>query len=550
MLGRTRVRYLEETVTCMDDDPLLGLGLKPVTLADQDLFNARFPALSEPLSDYTFSQVYTWGNSLRICWKEIRGHLCVFANGTGDLTLFMPPIGDGDTNAALAEAFEVMDAYNAAHGVPHLSRAEYVSDEILSRLDQSKLVVKPMAQDYLYDSQRMIDLAGGDLASKRQLKNRFMRNYECRVEIFDRDAHRDGCFELLQLWKDIQDANHACDRAINAIKRLKESRACELALESAAELGMKGLVVYVKNKPGSDYALPQYEDWSLRGFTLGQAIGRDQSVIAIEKTDLNVKGLAQFIFSEFCRTFWADRRYVNVGDDWGLETLAWTKMSYRPVKLLQKYELRLARPVAVQIPAVEPVVEELGTEVLAQATARSAGILPIPMPLPMPEPAASAAQPSEELIVRPARKGDLDSAVELERTCFSAYCLSKRQLQYLQNRPSAVFLVAEHAGRIVGEGICLVRKHKRSVSGRIYSLAVSSDYRGRKLGQRLLQSMVDGLAARGVKRIYLEVEESNTGAIGLYERFGFTTVEHLPDYYGEGKPGLHMLYEVPAAVTA
>ena len=527
----------------MDDDPLLGLGLKPVTLADQALFNARLTALSEPLSDYTFSQIYTWGNSLRICWKEICGHLCVFANGTGDLTLFMPPIGEGDANAALAGAFDVMNAYNSTHGVPHESRAEYVSEEFLRRIDTSGLVVRPMAQDYLYDSARMIDLAGGDLASKRQLKNRFMRNYEYRVEPYDRAAHLDGCLELLQLWKDIQDANHASDRALNAIKRMKESRACELALESAAELGMKGLCVYVRNKPGSDYALPQYEDWSLRGFTLGQTIGRDQSCIAIEKTDLNVKGLAQFIFSEFCRTFWADRPYVNVGDDWGLETLAWTKMSYRPVKLLQKYELRLAQPVAVQIPAAEPQIEQLDAPVLAQATASAADVLSTRTSLPMPTPSAS--RPGE-LVVRPARKGDLDSAVELEQTCFSAYCLSKRQLQYLQNRPSAVFLVAEDAGRIVGEGICLVRKHKKSVSGRIYSLAVNSDYRGRKLGQKLLQSMIDGLSSRGVKRIYLEVEEANTSAIRLYERHGFTTVERLADYYGEGKPGLHMLYEVPA----
>ena len=53
-----------------------------------------------------------------------------------------------------------------------------------------------------------------------------------------------------------------------------------------------------------------------------------------------MKGLAQFIFSEFCRQSWSDRPLVNVGDDWGLQTLAWTKQSYRPVKLLNKHVLR------------------------------------------------------------------------------------------------------------------------------------------------------------------------------------------------------------------
>src|SRR6202035_341673 len=107
-------------------------------------------------------------------------------------------------------------------------------------------------------------------------------------------------------------------------------------LECAEELGLRGLVVSVTGREGHE---------AIRGFTFGEELNAAQSSIVIEKTDLEVKGLAQFIFSEFCRTCWADRPEVNVGDDWGLETLAWTKMSYRPVKLLQKYTL--TRPAVV-----------------------------------------------------------------------------------------------------------------------------------------------------------------------------------------------------------
>ena len=266
-----------------------------------------------------------------------------------------------------------------------------------------------------------------------------------------------------------------------ASKRQKEARVCEVSLREARELGFKGMVVYTKAKTGAPLALPEYAEWSLRGFTLGQALGRDQSVIAIEKTDLNVRGLAQFIFSEFCAACWADRPFVNVGDDWGLETLAWTKMSYRPARLLQKYEVRLAKPVAVSMPIGGRDAVAQPADVIAQATAPAAEVLPAPILTPL--------QPVAEPIVRPAQRADVNRAVELEQSCFSAYCLSKRQLQYLQNRPSAIFLVVEDAGKIVGEGICLVRKHKRSVSGRIYSLAVSAEYRRRQIGRRLLTAM-------------------------------------------------------------
>jgi len=327
---------VEETVTFMDEDPFLGWGLKPVELADQAVLNPYFSSLSEPLSDYTFSQLYTWRNSLRIIWKEIAGHLCVFANGAGDLTLLMPPIGDTGGDSALKAAFELMDDYNANHGVPDRSRIEYCSEELLSRFNRDSLSVTPMGADYVYDVNRMIDLPGGDLASKRQAKNRFIRNYRYRAEPYSAPDHFKDCLALLDNWKIHQDAQHLEEPNANAIKRSKESIATALCLESAQTLGMQGMVVYVEDRARGDVAVK----WSLRAFTFGETLGRQQSSITIEKTDLEVRGLAQFIFSEFCQKCWSHLPLVNVGDDWGLESLAWTKQSYRPVKMLHKFVMR------------------------------------------------------------------------------------------------------------------------------------------------------------------------------------------------------------------
>jgi ribosomal protein S18 acetylase RimI-like enzyme len=463
----------------MTDDPFPGYGLRSVQLADQEAFAPYFSLLREPLSDYTFSQIYTWRNSLHIVWKIIDNHLCVFANGSGDLTLLIPPIGETNSAVALKHAFELMDTYNAGAGVPDRSRVEYASDELLSRLDRSQLDVAPMGTDYVYDIRRMIDLAGGDLASKRQARNRFMRLYPYRVEPYNSEKHLDACLALLAGWRVHQDAQHLEEPNTNCIKRQKETIATELALQSAALMRFKGMVVYTGN--GADE--------SLKGFTLGEYLGNDSSSIVIEKTDLETKGLAQFIFSEFCAQCWADRPLVNVGDDWGLESLAWTKMSYRPIKLLQKYTLGKPKP------AMIPVECDLST-------------------------------PS----IRPAIKEDLAATVELEKACFSSdLSLKKRQLQYLQQRTSAVFLVAERGGQVIG---------------RIYSLAVNENHRGQKIGRRLLDAMVEQLFARGVKRIYLEVEKSNQKALALYDRAGFRSIGQLPGYYGPGADGVHMMMDL------
>jgi ribosomal protein S18 acetylase RimI-like enzyme len=496
----------------MPDDPFPGLGLRPVELADQSTFRPFFASLLEPLSDYTFSQIYTWRNSLHIVWKLIDNHLCVFANGSGDLTLLIPPIGDTGSDRALRHAFELMDDYNTSKGVPERTRVEYASEEMLARLDRSRIDAAPMGTDYVYDVRRMIALAGGDLASKRQAKNRFQRLYPHRVETYDPAKHLDGCLALLANWRVHQDAQHLEEPNANCIKRQKESIATELALRSAADLGLKGMVVYVTAP--TDNGQPATDKEQIKAFTFGEYLGSDSSSIVIEKTDLETRGLAQFIFSEFCRQSWADRPLTNVGDDWGLESLAWTKMSYRPVKLLQKYTIAKATRIRLMTLA--------------------------PTGLP-----ASAGSASTGTLIRPAHKDDLTATVELEKACFSSdLSLKKRQLQYLQQRKSAVFLVAEHNGQIAGEGIALVRQHKHGISGRIYSLAVQENHRGKKIGRDLLQSMIEHLASRGVQRIYLEVERSNITAIALYERLGFRNIGTLPNYYGPDRSGIHMFLSV------
>jgi ribosomal protein S18 acetylase RimI-like enzyme len=498
--ARTPIRP-EETVAFMSDDSFLGYGLRPVQLGDRDTFRTFFDSLREPLSDYTFSQIYTWRNSLHIVWGVLAGHLCVFANGSGDLTLLVPPVGDTGGDAALRGAFELMNDYNARQGVPERTRVEYASDELLARFDRAKFDATPMGTDYVYDTQRMIDLAGGDLASKRQAKNRFLRLYEHRVETYDAAQHLDGCLALLERWRTHQDAQHLEEPNVNAIKRQKETIATELALRCSADLRFKGMVVHVKDAAT--------QAWSLRGFTFGEYLGTDQSSIVIEKTDLDVKGLAQFIFSDFCRRHFADRPLCNVGDDWGLESLAWTKMSYRPVKLLQKYAMTMVH---------------------------SATVAPVPTT-------------STETIIRLATKDDLAATVELETACFASdLSLKKRQLQYLQQRSTAVFLVAESAGRVIGEGIALVRQHKGGRSGRIYSVAVDRDRRGERIGQRLLDAMLAELTGRGVKRVYLEVEQSNATAMALYQRNGFRSIGTIPDYYGSFRHAIHMMWEAPAAL--
>jgi [ribosomal protein S18]-alanine N-acetyltransferase len=65
----------------------------------------------------------------------------------------------------------------------------------------------------------------------------------------------------------------------------------------------------------------------------------------------------------------------------------------------------------------------------------------------------------------------------------------------------------------------------------ILSVAIDPHHRGRGLSRDLLLVHLGHLAGRGVRTVFLEVEENNQPARRLYERAGFTTVGRRERYY-------------------
>jgi ribosomal-protein-alanine N-acetyltransferase len=65
----------------------------------------------------------------------------------------------------------------------------------------------------------------------------------------------------------------------------------------------------------------------------------------------------------------------------------------------------------------------------------------------------------------------------------------------------------------------------------ILSVAVGDRQRGSGLGRALLDLHLRRLAGRGVRTVFLEVDEANIPAIRLYRRAGFREVGRRPNYY-------------------
>ncbi len=511
----------------MDTDTLAPPDLLPITIDDKARFDRALGLLDDPVSDATFANIFMWSGALRLSWREILGRLCVFANSTGDLTMLLPPIDEPgadpvELGACLGACFEIMDAYNDRVSDRSRSRIEYVSDEMLERISAVRgvsLSATPLWSDYVYRCDRMIDLAGGDLKSKRHARSKFVNTYPDHQTRALGDEDTPACVELLGRWSTHGDRSHEGEltdsAAESAVLRERDRLATERALGFRRELGLTGMTLWVGDR--------------LAGFTLGEPLGREQATVLIEKTDPEFHGAPQYIFSEFCRTCWSDRALINAGDDWGIPGLRYTKQSYRPVRLMSKHVLTMAP---------ERVRHE-------RAMVSMPTVAPAHRITPLPEPA-----PTPTFTIRAGVASDADAILNLERDAFGAeaQAFTPRQVRALLANPRAVVLVAtEPDGSIVGWAVGLLRTHThprsgtRRRSGRVYSVAVASGARGRGIGRALTQNLLGSFREQGVRRAFLEVRVTNATAIALYESLGFTRRgPAVPDYYAPGVDAIRM----------
>lgn len=75
--------------------------------------------------------------------------------------------------------------------------------------------------------------------------------------------------------------------------------------------------------------------------TFGEALNQDTVVIHIEKANTDFRGAYQAINRHYLQNHWSDYTYVNRQQDLGIEGLRKAKMSYHPLRLVEKFNARV-----------------------------------------------------------------------------------------------------------------------------------------------------------------------------------------------------------------
>jgi ribosomal protein S18 acetylase RimI-like enzyme len=140
--------------------------------------------------------------------------------------------------------------------------------------------------------------------------------------------------------------------------------------------------------------------------------------------------------------------------------------------------------------------------------------------------------------IGPAGSEDLDQLEILEEACFKIDRLSRRSIRRFIISEQSIFLVARSADGLAG--YLLIIFHRGTRLARLYSIAVAPDWRGHGIAKALLNAGEAAALERGAIHLRLEVAQSNTPAITLYQSLGFREFGLLRDYYEDHTAALRM----------
>ena len=143
-------------------------------------------------------------------------------------------------------------------------------------------------------------------------------------------------------------------------------------------------------------------------------------------------------------------------------------------------------------------------------------------------------------MILPMNETHVSAVAELEKLCFSAPWSERSIASELQNEYS-LWLVEERDG----VAVAYVGSQSCPPEADVMNVAVAPAFRRQGIGEGLMVALMDTLRDKGMESLTLEVRASNSSAIALYDRLGFTEVGRRPNYYTDpGEDALIMRKEL------
>ncbi len=290
---------------------------KEIELADKELYDKYFRIKQYPSIDYNFTNLYAYREQWPI-WHAIHNnHLCVKCGSIYEAEkYYLMPVGEGDTAQVIKDLYSYEKSlgkdFFAFVGVTLEGKKE------LEAMFPGKFEYEDCREyyEYIYLSEDLINLKGKKYHAKRNHINKFKVLFPDYQYIPFSEAIKEDFLATIDEWCKGMDCDENED-----LKH--EKKAILDLLEHYEELELKGAIIKIKDK--------------IVACTLGQQMTDDMAVIHIEKADTDYQGAYAIINQSFCEREFSSLKYINREEDLNIEGLRKAKLSYNPIRLVEKY---------------------------------------------------------------------------------------------------------------------------------------------------------------------------------------------------------------------
>ena len=295
---------------------MLTIDFKIITKDDKKIFDKYLRLTYHENSAFNFTNFYMWRKYYQARWAVEDDVLFV---KYGDKFL-QPFCADDKIESAFRK---IVDAYQKNPAEFIFINAEKNFVEQLKKFSDLNFEILPQRNrfDYVYLAQDLINLSGRKYHRKKNHINAFANLYPSAQYVSDfTDEIKNLCVECLNIWYTEHDLTEypALPFERDAILEL---------LDDFEFFDIKGGAIVLGGK--------------VVAFSVGEKINSDTAVIHIEKADFDVKGAYAVINQQFAAQEWKDLKFINREEDLGIEGIRKAKESYRPVKMIEKFHVKL-----------------------------------------------------------------------------------------------------------------------------------------------------------------------------------------------------------------
>lgn len=292
-------------------------------IGDKAWVEACFHASGNQGCEYSFATLFLWSGTYHQQVAAMDGYVLERMRGSRGFG-YLFPAGSGPLEPVLS----ALERDAAERGEP--CRFFCVTPEqarLLEEIRPGRYRLEPDRDgwDYLYDVDRLADLAGKKLHGKRNHIRRFEDEHpDWRAEEITVE-NLGECAAMDLEWNRLYRTGNG-DAEKEAQTRLDERHAMSKAFAFYEQLGLAGLLIRCQGQ--------------VVAFTMGSLINPETVDVHFEKAYGEIQGAYPIINREFARWIRDHRpqvRWLNREDDMGLEGLRRSKNSYYPDRMVEKY---------------------------------------------------------------------------------------------------------------------------------------------------------------------------------------------------------------------